>query len=215
MLASIGVGAFVGAVGAGVLLLLLRETQRTAPRQSVLVILMMVGGNPAARAIAEALARAGVLVRFWVGRPDEQAAARAAGLEADRGRLLVDAVSREVELEEITHALPVTPNHDFNALAAAELRTELGHGHVFRVAPDPDETDLLAPAGEREYLGGVQMTFMELSRRIADGAQLGEHRARGAPALFVITAAGALRVATADAPPQTRQGDRVISLAAT
>ena len=50
---------------------------------------------------------------------------------------MVDAVERETELEEITDALLLTRSDDFNALAAAELRPELGHGHVYRIAPDP------------------------------------------------------------------------------
>jgi NhaP-type Na+/H+ or K+/H+ antiporter len=42
MVLSIAVGAAVGALGAGVLWLLLRETQRTAPRQGVPATLMVV-----------------------------------------------------------------------------------------------------------------------------------------------------------------------------
>jgi hypothetical protein len=53
-------------------------------------------------------------------------------------RLMVDAVNREAELEEITDALLLTGSDDFNALVAAELRRDLGHEHVYRVAPDPE-----------------------------------------------------------------------------
>jgi NhaP-type Na+/H+ or K+/H+ antiporter len=176
-------------------------------------LLLVVGGSPAARAIAEALARAGVRVRLWVGRAADQAAARAAGLEADHGRLLVDAVSREVELEEVTDALLLTPNHDFNALAAAELRSELGHGHVFRVAPDPEDTDLLSPASEEAILAHDDLTFAELSRRLAAGATLVDGDTDGALALFVVGAGGALRVVTAGQPVQLRPGERTIALA--
>jgi hypothetical protein len=150
-------------------------------------VVLVVGGTPWARAIAEALRDAGLAVRLWSGRADDQAAARAAGLQAERGRMMLDAMSREAELEDVTDALLLTGNDDFNALAAIALRTELGHGRVYRVAPDPDETDLLAPAGEEGILG--------------------------ADALFVVTAAGGLRVASAGNGPPAKAGDRIIALA--
>jgi NhaP-type Na+/H+ or K+/H+ antiporter len=176
-------------------------------------LLLIVGGSPTARAIAEALAGAGVRVRLWVGRAEDQAAARAAGLDADHGRLLVDAVSREVELEEVTDALLLTPSHDFNALAAAELRSELGHGHVFRVAPDPQDADLLAPASAEAILGHDDLTFTELTRRLNAGASFVDGDSDGALPLFVVSRDGSLRMVAAGTPLQVRPGDRTIALA--
>jgi NhaP-type Na+/H+ or K+/H+ antiporter len=181
-------------------------------------LVLVVGGNVMARTVAEALKRAGVGVRLWAGRADQQAAARAAGLDADRGRMLVDAVTREAELEEVTDALLVTGSDDFNALAAAELRAELGHGRVFRVAPDPEAVDLAAPPNEPGILGRAGLTFAELHRRLDAGARIVQVGAAERPAgdsevvLFVVTAGGALRVATGDGPPATRAGDTTIAL---
>jgi NhaP-type Na+/H+ or K+/H+ antiporter len=152
-------------------------------------VVLVVGGTPWARAIAQALRDAGLGVRLWSGRADDQAAARAAGLQAERGRMMLDAVSREAELEDVTDALLLTGNDDFNALAAVALRTELGHGRVYRVAPDPNETDLLAPAGEQGILD--------------------------ADAVIVVTATGGLRVASAGKAPAAKNGDRIIALAGT
>jgi len=176
-------------------------------------LVLVVGGSATARAVAESLASAGVRVRMWVGRDEDQAAARAAGLEADHGRLLVDAVSREVELEEVTDALLLTPNHDFNALAAAQLRDELGHGHVVRIAPDPEDADLLPPAGDEAILASEDLTFAELSRRLAEGGRLVDEHGDGALPLFAVGDGGALRVATAKEPLQVRPGERTIALA--
>jgi NhaP-type Na+/H+ or K+/H+ antiporter len=179
-------------------------------------LVLVVGGNPGALAVAEALKQAGLRVRLWVGRSTEQAAARAAGLEADRGRMLLDALSREVELEEITDALLLTPNDDFNALAAVVLRTELGHGRVYRVAPDPHAGDLMPPAGESGILAREDLTFAELDRRLGDGGRLvaeaGGARANGAVPLFVVTAGGGLAAVTRDEHPTVRAGDTVIAL---
>jgi hypothetical protein len=178
-------------------------------------LVLVVGGNPPARAVAEALAAAGVAVRLWVGRRDEQAAARAAGLEADRGRLLVDAVSREIELEEVTDVLLLTPNDDFNALAAAELRGELGHGHVFRVAPDAeDDAVLLTAADEEGILARDDVTLTALERALAAGGRLAEQPPGGdSLPLFVVRSGGELVVAAGGAVPGARPGDRVIALA--
>jgi hypothetical protein len=131
--------------------------------------------------------------------------------------MMLDAMSRETELEDITDALLLTGNDDFNALAAVALRTELGHGRVYRAAPDVDETDLLAPAGEQGILGTDLLTSGELRRQFAAGARLVEGPVDGGAsdgevALFVVTADGDLRVASAGKPPPVKTGDRVIVL---
>jgi NhaP-type Na+/H+ or K+/H+ antiporter len=173
-------------------------------------LVLIVGGNAVALAVARALDDAGVRVRLWVGGSEEQAAARAAGLEADRGRLLVDAVSREVELEEVTDALLITPHDDFNAIAMGELRAELGHDHVHRVAPEHDESDLMPPAHDGAFIGGERNTFSALNGRFAAGAALVPDGGRDA--LFVVSG-GALRVVDGTSPA-ARDGDRVLSLTA-
>ena len=184
---------------------------------------LIVGGHAWARAIGEALRAAGVSVRLWTGRADQQAAARAAGLDADRGRLMAGALSREAELEEVTDALVLTGSDDFNALTAAQLRIELGHGCVHRVAPAPD-ADLLPPVAGGGVLGGEELTFEELTRRFASGERLvaapagGEHGAAAAPwpagiPLFVVTPGGRLRVAADGSDPEIAAGDTVIALA--
>src|SRR4029450_5987609 len=135
-------------------------------------LVLVVSGHTWAREIAAALKRAGVAVRMWVGPAADRAAALAAGIEADRGRRMVDAVDRDAELEEVTDVLLLTRSDDFNAITAAELRGELGHGHVFRVAPDPEEPDLLPPSREGGILGSPSLTFAELSDRFAAGARI-------------------------------------------
>jgi NhaP-type Na+/H+ or K+/H+ antiporter len=180
---------------------------------------LVVGGHAWARAIGAALHEAGLTVRMWAGRPVEQEAARKAGLLADRGRLMVDALSREAELEEITDALVLTASDDFNALAAAELRTELGHGCVHRVAAAP-EADLMPPPADGGVVGGEHLTFDEITRRFESGEQLVATTVdrpspwtAGTP-LFVVTAGGSLRVVSGAGDPVIAPGDTVIALAA-
>lgn len=182
-------------------------------------LVLIVGGHGPARAIGSALKDAGVGVRLWAG-PTTQQAAQAAGLEADRGRILVDSLNREAELEEVTDALLLSRSDDFNALAAPELRADLGHGHVYRIAPDPNEPDLLAPATAQDIIGSEHLTLAELTRRLADGARLEQVTVdrgngdgfRAAGVLFVIGPGGGLRAATDGHRPTIRRGDTVISL---
>jgi len=158
---------------------------------------------------------------MWVGAPGDRAAARSAGLDAERGRIMVDAVNREAELEEISDALMVTGSDDFNALAAAQLRAKLGHGHVYRLAPDPEAPDLLPPSDETGILGDAGLTFAELTRRFADGARFITREANGTPEadgkrtdvpLFVVSHDGRLIAATDGHPPTARPGDTLIVL---
>ena len=131
-------------------------------------VALIVGGHDWALRIGTALQEAGVGVRLWTGDAGEREAARAAGLEADRGRMMVDAVTREAELDEVTDAFLLTRSDDFNALAAAELRVELGHQHVQRLAPDPEAPFLVAPAREPGLLPG----YDELAQAFAEGARV-------------------------------------------
>jgi NhaP-type Na+/H+ or K+/H+ antiporter len=185
-------------------------------------LVLIVGGHESARAIGSALKAAGVGVRLWAG-PLTQGAARAAGLEADSGRMLIDSLSREAELEEVTDALLLSRSDDFNALAAAELRNDLGHGHVYRIAPDHDQPDLLPPASEADILARNDLTFAELTRRVAHGEQFiratadrtaATERNQDGTVLFVIDPNGGMHAATHGADPAIGDGDSVIKLVA-
>lgn len=183
-------------------------------------LVLVVGGHDWARDLALALQKSGAAVRMWVGPAAEQEAARAAGLEADHGRMMVDAAEREDELEEVTDVLLVTRSDDLNTVAAAELRPEIGHGHVFRVAPDPAAQDLLPPAGEGGILGSRDLTFAEISRRFAAGARflsltgdqsVQTQRGQG-ELLFAVSPDGRLSVGTEDGRPALVAGDTLICL---
>jgi hypothetical protein len=182
-------------------------------------LVLVVGGHPWAREIAVALQRSGIAVRMWVGPLAQQHAARDAGVDADRGRIMVDAVSREAELEEVTDTLLLTRSDDFNNLLAAELRSDVGHGHVFRIAPHPDEPALLPPARDAGIFCDSSLTFDELDRRFAAGARI-LYRPAGdaAPespaqrALFAVRPDGQLSIAADGNPPSSSPGDTKIVL---
>jgi len=182
-------------------------------------VVLVVGGHTWGRELAKALESAGLGVRLWTGRPDEQAAAREAGLDAGNARLGVDLATREEELEEVSDALLVTESDDFNALAAYELRDELGHEHVYRLAPSGEVLDLVPAYAEGNILFHADLTYAELTRRFEAGATLVQVESAdrrdgdGAPAtLFVVSDSGELRVATGGREPPSAPGDKLICL---
>jgi NhaP-type Na+/H+ or K+/H+ antiporter len=182
-------------------------------------VVLVVGGHTWGRALAKALESAGLGVRLWTGRLEEQAAAREAGLDAGNARLGVDLATREEELEEVSDALLVTESDDFNALAAHELRDELGHEHVYRLAPSGEVLDLVPAYAEGNILFHADLTYAELTRRFEAGATLVQvepadrRDGDGAPAtLFVVSDSGELRVATGGREPPSAPGDKLICL---
>jgi NhaP-type Na+/H+ or K+/H+ antiporter len=177
-------------------------------------VVLLVGGQAWVRAIARALKGAGLGVRLWTGQAAEQEAARAEGLAAGNARLGVDLASREEELEEVTDALVLTHDDDFNALAAFELRKELGGDHVYRLAAGPDLLDLVPKYAEGGVLFSADLTHAELSRRFEAGAEVVAlpAPANGHEPLFVVGADGELRVVTATRPATPRPGDTIIGL---
>lgn len=183
-------------------------------------VVLIVGAHAWARAMAQALKAAGLGVRLWTGRPEEQEEARKAGLDAGNAQLGTDLASREAELEEITDALLLTGSDDFNALAAYELRRDLGTAHVYRL---PEQAQLLALVPEYArgaVLFGWDMTYAELARRFEAGGRIvsvpavADSRTAGKlTPLFVVTAGHELRVATPAGSPPLLEGDLAICLA--
>jgi len=134
---------------------------------------------------------------------------------------MVDAISREAELEEVTDALLLTAGDDFNTLAAVELRNELGHRHVYRIAPHPEDPDLLPSPREGGIFVDRSLTFAELDRQFAAGARIvtrTQESARHTDAgpgelpLVVVSPDGRVSVAADGRPPKIHPGDAVVAL---
>ncbi len=179
-------------------------------------LLLVVGGNPAAQAVAAALQEAGARVRLWTSSRAERERADAAGLEAGPAPLGVDVEDLESELEEVSDALVMTASDDFNALAAFELRRQLGRECVYRLAPREDAAAAVPARAEGQTLFAAELTYPELSRRLDAGARIaaasGEPGAGEATPLFVHGADGEVRVLSAGEAPRVQPGERLICL---
>lgn len=177
-------------------------------------VVLIVGGRAVALAIGRALADVGLHVRLWSGRADEREAARTVGLDAQDARLGDGAERGEEELEDVSDALLLTSSDDFNALAAFELRRELGTDHVYRLPPDESVLDVVPVAAQGDTLFTPDLTHAELTRRLEDGARLVvvTEPADGMVPLFVVTAERELLVVTPRHPPKAAAGATTICL---
>ena len=109
----------------------------------------------------------------------------------------------------------MTESDDFNALAAFELRQELGRDHVYRLPPQGELLDLVPAYAEGRILFGEDLTFSELTRRFDAGARLIEvvDGRDGVRPLFVVTG-GELAVVTAGLRSEPAADDITIGLTA-
>src|SRR5262249_33771779 len=133
-------------------------------------LVLILGGHEWARSIARALKDAGLEVRIWTSRLDEQAAAGELGIDVRRAPLAEDVESREAELEEVDQALLLTDSDHFNALAAYTLRRGMGTNRVYRLAPD--KAGSVEDLAQDNVLFAKELTFAELTRRFDAGATL-------------------------------------------
>ncbi len=179
-------------------------------------VVLVVGGQDWAREIAGALTEAGLEVRMWTSRLDEQEAASAIGIETRRTPLATDLEDREATLEGVDHALLMTESDDFNELAAFEMRRELGIDRVYRLPARHTTTDDGAAHADGAVMFADELTFPELTRRFEAGARLvempgaqGSEDALAAEVvtpLFTIRDDGTLGVGSADAGSLTHAG---------
>ncbi len=185
-------------------------------------VVLLVGAQDWARSLAAALRSAGVRVRLWTDRLEQQAAAREEGLEVRSAPFGVEIASRQAELEEVSSVLLLTGSDEFNALAGYELRQELGIDRVYRLQHSRGELDTVPAYTEGAVLFGEDLTFEELERRFANGARVVEVpfrdgsaslREEGLSPLFVFDRAGGIVPVTADSErSEAAYGARAICL---
>jgi len=167
-----------------------------------------------------------LLAGIWLGaHPSDlpsplRASFLQAGLGTGAAKIGADLDARETQLEDVDKGAADDRQRRFSALAAYELRGELGSGRVFRLAPGPRLLQMAPASAEGGILFDRDLTYRELSRRLEAGARVeatpasSATLANGATALFALRADGELRVITSRAGPEVKAGDRLICLTA-
>jgi len=168
---------------------------------------LIVGGQHWARQIAAALRDAGLRVKLWTSSAKQRKAAEDEGFDVGWQH----GTNHEEALEEVSDVLLLTGDDNFNALAAFELRQQLGNAHVFRLPATAEIFDVVPAYAEGSVLFGRGFTYPKLSERFAAGARLSTDTAGHDP-LFVVTENHELRVRTRDTPAHATSDDTAIAL---
>ena len=194
-------------------------------REGVLVL----GGHPFARSLAETLQDLGVRVVLIDSNRSNVAAARLAGLEGYHASIRSDYVLEKVPLYGIGRLLAVVSNDEVNALAALRFDNLFGRAEVYQLAPIgavAEEGSRLATETAGRVLFGKRYNYAEIERRIAEGgeirrtnmteefgmAEFNERNGDAAVPLAILRKSGGLKFFTEDLRLTPELGDRLISL---
>ncbi len=191
---------------------------------------LLLGAHEWARAIAQALAGAGIAVRLADSNYANVQAARMSGLPAHYCNFLDERIGERIDLDEIGKCLAVTSNDQANALAAVHFTQFFDRSAIYQLSPRAAPTALGASELPLHLRGRIlfskEATFDDIERRVKAGALVKRTRlsqefdwqayqtryGTGALPLFVLDQDGLLHVFTADARLEPRPGDTVIAL---
>ncbi len=182
---------------------------------------VVLGANPVARALAEALDARDVPVRLLDLDRRELAAARMSGLLAHRGSVFADETWAELGIERTAYFIAMTANDELNTLAARQAAAELGRKQVFQLSPGRMEhrSWWKLPIGTfARPIASRDTTYTDLAARLEAGwtatstrvteqfdadAYSGAHP--DAIPLFIQDANGRLDIFAGDAPRRVRR----------
>ena len=200
---------------------------------------LLVGANPLARTIGEALRAGGQQVLMVDTNPRHLAAARMAGFDTLLTTAVGDRVIERVEGTGIGQLLALTPNEEVNTLAAVHFARVFGRSCVFQLAqadgsPGPDNGQQPGTRRRRwrrsrelpgRVLFGSGLDYQTLVDRLASGrvkrtpltdtfgmSEFGARHGTSAVPLFVVGAAGEFTPFTADHPPAPQPGQSLVSM---
>jgi NhaP-type Na+/H+ or K+/H+ antiporter len=177
---------------------------------------LLVGGEDWVIDLGRTLQTVGLDVLMWAGLEPQRERIRQAALELAPEGLLASVTAERTEVSGVTTVLLLTPEDDFNALAAGMLRYTIGNW-VYRLAPPADGRGVIAPFTGGNVLFGRGLNRSTMTCRYEDGARIvalpaGCPQPAGQELLFVVRADGLLDPATQQRAPAPHQGDTIIVL---
>jgi hypothetical protein len=177
---------------------------------------LLVGGEDWVIDLGRALQLAGLDVLMWAGLEEQRERIRAATLHLAPRELLAAVTADRAELSGVTTVLMMTGEDDFNALAAAVLRSAVGE-RVFWLGPPADGRGVIAPFAGGNVLFSQALNRSTLSSLYAEGARITTRRDLldlGAQdeLLFLVHPDGRLEPATRRRMPAPHEGDTVVLL---
>jgi hypothetical protein len=190
---------------------------------------LIVGAHSWAQAIASVLQAEGYRVLVVDDNWANVSTARMAGLPSFYASILSQYALDEIELGGIGRLLALTPDNEFNSLAALQFTDVFGRAEVYQLPPKSEEKgprEVVSQHLQGRLLFGTGITYEYLSRRFAEGAVIRTTKLTQefdydafrvlyggeAISLFLIDQNGNLMVFTRDNPPNPRPGQKLISL---
>ncbi len=134
---------------------------------------LIMGANPIARMMAEALTKNDVLVRLVDSNPANAYLAQVAGLDAHEGDLLSDFHENDLDLTGLGRLLAMTSNDEANALACRHFTDDFGSDKVYQLVPagrgpQSEAEKHLARVGRLLFAEGA--SYAKLTEMLADNA---------------------------------------------
>jgi len=193
--------------------------------------LLIIGANPVARAIANALKEQDFRVLLTDSHWPNINKASMEGLEAFWGNAISQRADRSLDLVGIGHLLGLSQNDHLNVLGAQRYASEFGRSNIYTLPPGKDKSnsDIYVAATEQRGtdLFSTEITFGKLASIISKGGKikatqisdeftfenyLETHQKRVTP-LFAISARGNLKVfGDPENPPRIASGWTIIGL---
>ncbi len=190
--------------------------------------LLIVGANPVARALGQALDREQIPVLLCDTVWDNVSSTRMAGLRAYYGNPLSQNAEVYLDTSGLGRLLAATADAHLNALASNRYKSVFGPKGVFalRVGPTTPGSGRWETAGTGRTAFGEEIGYWDLSRRLDRGAEirrtnltdtftLADFRAMHgvrATLLFALDPKGRLEVFTAETPLEPAAGWTLLTL---
>jgi len=130
---------------------------------------LIVGANPWAQKIAQALQEAGVRVLVVDSNYSQISKAYGAGLPTYHGNIMADHVLEEIDLEGMGHLMALTSNDKANSLISYHFSGIFGRAKVYQLPPLTEAyrgKEVIPPAHLRgRFLFGREVTLPYLAQR--------------------------------------------------
>lgn len=189
---------------------------------------LIVGANPVARTLAEALQRNGFQVLLTDTNWEMVRSARMTGLPTFYGHPVSQYADQTLDLVGLGQLLALSQRRELNALATMRYRLEFGEQNVFSLAASDDADEKRSVAAE--HRGGTlfdgELTYGRLASALARGAEIRKTRLteefdfdtycttpdRQAWPLFAVDPRDRIHVFTMTSRPRPQAGWQIIGL---
>jgi NhaP-type Na+/H+ or K+/H+ antiporter len=188
---------------------------------------LILGGQPWARAIGKSLKSLGVHAMIVDTNYANTAAAWMEGVPAYHGSVLTDGAFNEMELSGIGRFIALTPNDQVNTLATQRMTRVFGSVNVYRLAGRQSDEDSKHDEVEGRILSGLGATYKAMTSLFGRSGGVTvteltaeytlenfiEEKGENAIPLFVLSESGRLTVVSPQQAIAHQTGQRLISIA--